>query len=136
MAGLKETKSAEVNELFPALAVAALSNGAGGEAAELVKELVKDIMAERQAKKERQEKLRLQSVQATKEMMQAKSMEKQMCSHRNKLGKTRLGGQRLSGTNQVCLICTWCQKDFYSPAFEGQTPIPPDLMPSWDVIGG
>jgi hypothetical protein len=134
---LERTKgvAVDVAEILPTLAMAALSKG--DEATqELMKELVTDLLMERREKKARKEKQRLGAIQATKDAENQKSIEKKNCSHRNKAGGTRLRGQYLSGTHQLCLVCTWCGDEFHKPARDGQKVPPPELMPSGDVIGG
>jgi hypothetical protein len=135
-----QQKQAEISELLPALAMTALKNASGNSGASdaLFTELLEDIMEERRKKKARAEKLRLNSVDAAKEESRIKSIEKRNCSHRDQRDHTRLSGQYLSGTGQLCLVCKWCGKEYHHPpnAALGQESPPRELMPSRDELGG
>lgn len=136
MAGKQEQqKTAEMADLVPALAMAALSKGDDAVQV-LMKELVTDMLEERRAKKTRKEAFMKNAVKHAQEDAAIRSREKAMCSHRNPRGETRLRGQYLSGTKQLCLVCTFCGDEFHRPAREGQKTPPEALMPSADVIGG
>jgi len=128
-------KAIDTTTIAPVLAMAALSGGDGAKQARL-EEYFQELLEEQRAKKARRENQKKQAIKATQDAINQKSMEKKMCSHRNKMGRTRLGGQYLSGTHQLCLVCTWCNDEFHKPAFEGQKEPPPELIPSGDVIGG
>lgn len=131
----KQTVAGEAADMLPVLAMAALSKGDESTQV-LMKELVEDLLKERREKKERKEKLALSAIRATQQAEKAKSQEKSMCSHKNKKNETRLRGQRLSGTGQICLVCTWCNDEFFMPPLEGQKKPPAELVPSMDIIGG
>lgn len=61
--------------------------------------------------------------------------QKDNCSHRKEDQRTRLGGQFLSD-GRLFLTCQGCAEAFYYPAREGEKPIPQELMPRGEMIGG
>lgn len=60
------------------------------------------------------------------------------CRHVKEKGETALGGQRVgvAPNQQIVLVCSRCQKDFWHPAKEGQSPVPAHLTPDANTIGG
>lgn len=131
----KSTVAGEAADMLPVMAMAALSKGDEGTQA-LMKELVEDLLKERRVKKARKDAFAMSAIRATQQAEKAKSIEKANCSHKTKKDETRLRGQRLSGTGQICLVCTWCNDEFFMPPLEGQKAPPRNLIPSMDVIGG
>ncbi len=124
-------------EVLPAMAAMAIQGGTGDDAAKkLLVEYLEDALAERRKRKEQAERLAQASVEATKEYVKTREAEIARCSHRKQDGSTRLSGQRLSGTGQLCLVCKYCGADFFDPPLPGQRPIPRELMPPSDEIGG
>jgi hypothetical protein len=130
----------DMTEALPVMAMAMMEKGtgeSGSKAQALLGEFLQDVMEERRAKKARAERLRLNSVKIAKEDAERRSQEKANCSHRNQRGETRLRGQYLSGTKQLCLVCMFCSDEFHRPPMgNGQKAPPPELVPSADVIGG
>ena len=120
------------------MAAALLSKeGVGGDE---VKELLKDLLQEQVAARKKHNThlaaMAQNRVDAAKEMQQVKESEWRRCNHRKQDGTTRLSGQRLTGTGQICLVCKYCGMDFFYPALEGQKEVPRDLWPTGDEIGG
>ena len=137
MAQTKNTNSTNEN-LLPLMATAALQ-GAGADnnqIQELIGLLLKDQLAVREKEKQRKERLSLNSIAATAEAIAAKSGEQDRCPHLKQDNTSRLTGQRLSGTGQIALVCTYCHKEFHMPPQEGQVAPPRHLIPSADIIGG
>ena len=124
-------------DMLPAMAALAIKGGEGDERLKsLLIAALEDSLQERQKRKEQQERLAKASIEATKEYIKTREEEIARCDHRKQDGSTRLSGQRLSGTGQICLVCKKCGADFFDPALEGQRPVPKDLWPSADEIGG
>lgn len=128
---------------LPILAAAMVQNAAGTDGSGvntllngMLVKLLQEEVANREKNQARREKMLLQNALSAKEAAEQKAAERANCSHRNQLNETRLRGQRLSGTGQINLLCTFCQESFFSPALPGQKSVPADLWPNADMIGG
>lgn len=130
-----------VKEALPVLALAALkgadtTQGSDNPLSQLLGELAKDLLAERQKKKNQQEMLAKSAAMSAKEERAFREQEKRRCSHRNQKNETRLAGQILSN-GQLCLVCKWCHKEYFDPPKTelGQEAAPRALWPPQDEIG-
>lgn len=135
---MAQNKNEKLDAALPLLATAALS-GAGAtdnDLQQLVKQLLQDQLENRNKVKQREERLALNAARAAKDAAEAKATEQSRCSHKRQDDTSRLTGQYLTGTGQLCLVCMFCAKEFHLPPQEGQEAPPRHLIPSADVIGG
>ena len=125
------------NPMIPILAAAAIQNGGGNnEASEMLNLLIREEMEKRNKERDKRLALAEQGARRSKENREHKLAEQNRCSHRKQDGSTRLRGQRLSGTDQINLVCMFCHKCFYAPPLPGQEDVPKELWPTPDEIGG
>jgi len=125
------------NELDPATIAALVSlSGEDPEIREAVREFLRDYLEEYKRRKQERQQFIQNRLDIIKQEEANRNRLQERCTHRKEDGTSRLAGQRLSGTGQICLVCMGCAKTFYMPAQEGQEPVPPDLIPHGDAIGG
>lgn len=138
MAGNKTLRDEPAQDVLPLLAQAALGNATQDpETQQLLKMLIQEKLEERNKEKQKRERLALSAAQAVKEKMAADEAERRSCNHLKQDNRsTRLCGQKVTGTGQYALTCTWCGQMFHIPALKGQQEPPRHLVPSMDVVGG
>lgn len=127
--------STEDPNTMPIMAMAALNGSGDPEALELVKEMLREHKGKRDKEKLKKERQALSSAQAAADSLEAQKHKQSRCSHRKQNNETRLVGQRLSGTRQVCLKCQFCAIEYFAPPMEGQIAPPTHLIPPADEIG-
>lgn len=130
-------KSNAADAAIPLMAAAMIQQGGGDNDAirQIVLDLAKEQLAEREKKRKAKEKLELSAIEAVREQALQKKQKEDNCSHQRQDGKTRLAGQRLSN-GQICLVCQFCHKEFHHPPQADQVDIPIHLRPNSDAIGG
>jgi hypothetical protein len=117
----------------------AMSDGMPPELREMLIEELRDQMEARKRAKQKKENQAIANAQATMDEQKGRIAKQALCSHLKPDNKTtRLAGQFISGTGQLCLMCVHCYKEFFRPpnAALGQVDIPNHLMPQDDAIGG
>jgi len=133
--GKQKEEAVSSNNLL-AMALLQKEGLGGAEAKELLNELLKEQFDLREKNKTHQKALAMNRVTAAKEMQQIKEADWKRCNHRKQDNTTRLSGQRLTGTGQICLVCKYCGMDFFHPPIGDQRAVPKDLWPTGDEIGG
>jgi hypothetical protein len=119
------------------LAMAALGADSDPEMREYVKDLIRDRMVIREKEKKQQERMARNAVQAAEDEARTKANKIASCNHMKQDNReTRLVGQFLSGTGQLCTTCQWCGVMFHNPPLANQTAAPLNLLPHRDGIGG
>jgi len=108
------------------------------ELQQLLREELRGRLLEGQRVKKMRERAALSAIDATRDAAMQKANEQSRCSHRKIDNSTRLGGQFLSGTGQLCLTCQYCHIEYFAPpnAALGQVAPPRELIPPADQIGG
>lgn len=137
MAGNNNKQNA-TEAALPLMAAAVLNNATGGDTDALrsiLAELATDQLEARRKDKNRKDRMALAAIQTVKEQIEQKKLREANCSHERQDKTSRLAGQRLSGTGQLCLVCQFCTKEFHQPPLEGQEAPPRHLIPGADSIG-
>jgi len=101
-----------------------------------IKEILVDYVETVRERKRQREQFVQNRLKIIQQEREARRSEQERCTHRKEDGSSRLVGQRLTGTGQLCFVCLGCAKSFYYPAYEGQEEVPKELIPHSDAIGG